>query len=120
VTSWPPEVEAWRRRRGLESEPALPPHAPWCRRLPEGSAPRILTPVEGAEYHLTGASAPQRLLLSAAAPQAAGRLHWFVNGGPIATAPVGESVPWPLEPGAHAIRCIDDRGRGSTVRIRVR
>ncbi|MBI4604411.1 MAG: penicillin-binding protein 1C [Planctomycetes bacterium] len=119
VEAWPADAEAWLRRHGGGLERS--PHAPWCREAPEAGRVKILTPAEGSEYRLEERSlGEEKVFLSAAASRQAARLHWFVDGDLVATASPVERVPWPLERGAHWIRCVDDRGLGAVVRIRVR
>ncbi len=111
-------VEVWPPEAGLERTIE---HNPACRAIAQENRPRIVSPAEGSEYRLhAGAPSDQQIFLTAAASGSARSLHWFVNGDLIATAPPSRHVPWPLERGAHRIRCVDDRGRGAVVRIRVR
>lgn len=130
VEVWPSEVELWLRRAGVvavDHPRALPPHDPACSRAQvAGEGPRILYPPNGAEILLgggrgsTGSPTGDRIRLSAAAPPGVSRLHWFIDGNHVAMAPPGAEVPWSLERGCHRLRCVDDRGRASSVEFVVR
>jgi penicillin-binding protein 1C len=118
VEDWPHEVAAWMRLEAGGAGP--PPHDADCRARVAGAAPRILTPAAGEEYlYVPGGPARQRVAFEAAAPSGARRLSWFVDGAFLASAAAGERVPWPLAPGRHEVRCVDDRGRAAAVEFRV-
>ncbi len=123
VEEWPIEVAAWLRENGAVGSRERWPHDPDCRRAvrrDEREAPRILSPLDGEEYRLVqGASMRQRLQLAATAGSGVRQLWWFVDGELRASSAPGEAVSWPLRAGDHSVRCIDDRGRASLVRIRV-
>ncbi|MGQ9592886.1 MAG: penicillin-binding transpeptidase domain-containing protein, partial [Planctomycetota bacterium] len=108
VEVFPPEVEAWLSRSGVRPAGAsrAPPHDPSCRyAAPEGS-PRIVSPADGAVFRRSAEGA-RVIQLGAAPPPGATRLYWFVDGELAGTSPPLGGLPWPLEPGAHRVRCVD-------------
>ena len=112
-------VEVWPPESGIRG--TLPPHEPACRAVALDARPRILSPADGGEYRLQdGARFEQKLVLAAVAHGAATVLHWFVDGVHFAAAPPAAKLPWLPTRGRHEVRCIDDRGRGAVVTIRVR
>ena len=116
-------VEAWPAEAGrfAADARAVPPHNPSCRRLVKDGRPRILSPAGGSEYRLEAAiEREQKLFFTAMASGAALALHWFVDGSLVASSPPAARVPWRLVRGEHEVRCVDDRGRGTAVTIRVR
>lgn len=130
VERWPADVERWmerhraptRRRtgeteRGARGEGAVVlDHGAANRAV--GRAPRILSPPDGSRYRwIPGVRLRQEIALSAAADRGVHRLHWFVDGHRVASAEPTEEVFWPLRPGRHEIRCVDDRGRSSAGRV---
>jgi membrane carboxypeptidase/penicillin-binding protein PbpC len=125
VEVWPLEVEAWLQRNGLLRDgavnpSAMPRHAPGCPSFPEEGKPRILSPAEGEEYLITDAPHRQDIVFSAAASPGTETLHWFVDGDLVARGSPAREVPWTPSRGSHLIRCMDDRGRVTSVRFRVR
>jgi len=115
VESWPPEVESWFARNGRPSRSF--PHDPECSHATESErpGPRIVTPADGARYRLVrDAPFEQTILLSAAVVSDSKELFWFLGDELIAHVPAGNKVSWELRFGHHRLRCVDDRGRGST------
>ena len=120
VEAWPNEVMLWLGKR--QKIPPRRRHNPACARMPSAGeeCPRIVSPASGSEYrYLHGAPFQQDVYLVAAAGADAQRLHWFIDGGLHATVEPSAKTPWALRPGAHEIRCVDDRGRASRGVIRV-
>ena len=119
VESWPNDVARWFAGRGLASSRL--PHDPRCGRMTRrGDPPRILSPLEGSEFRfLPGVSFRQALSFSAAVAADSSSLHWFVDGELFARTTDLRSVSWPLRPGTHEVRCVDDGGRSSSVSFRV-
>jgi membrane carboxypeptidase/penicillin-binding protein PbpC len=127
VEVWPPEVELSLARAGVvvgDSSRALPPHDPRCSAPPPpGGEPRILYPQDGTELLLRGSpgsGAGDRIFFSAAASRGVSRLHWFLDGNHLAMASPEKDVAWTLSRGRHRLRCVDERGRATTVEFVVR
>ncbi|MFP4527306.1 MAG: penicillin-binding protein 1C [Candidatus Kapaibacterium sp.] len=98
----------------------LPPHNPECPAVSQADAPKIINPIAGMEY-LAGSGEGGRIMLKCLAALDAGRVHWFANNTYIGSAdPSGEIFFGPDAPGEYAIKCCDDKGRSSEVRIAVR
>ncbi len=119
VEEWPPEVTLWLDRRG--GLKGRFPHNPACTRIPESSRrPKILSPTNGGEYQwLSRAPFQQNLHLIAAVAPGVKRVHWFVDGVLFASGDASKECSWPLKPGRHEMRCVDDHGRAGTSTITV-
>ncbi len=119
-TVLPARVRRW-AKGGLAMVEEPPPWAPGCSPVSSAAPPRIVAPVSGAVYLMTpGMSrSGQSIPLEASADGRDARLHWFVDGRHLESAPAHRRV-W-LEPaeGVREIRVVDSRGAGHTVRIRV-
>jgi penicillin-binding protein 1C len=46
-------------------------------------------------------------------------LFWFVDEELVGTSPPTEPLHWVPTVGEHTLRCVDDRGKGSSVTFRV-
>jgi penicillin-binding protein 1C len=77
---------------------------------------RIVTPVDGATYHLLeDTNLTQELALE---PEGAdGVLHWFVDGAFVGRTQGREALRWELKQGEYTFVCVDDAGASATTRI---
>jgi penicillin-binding protein 1C len=97
----------------------LPPlHNPECKRLFEGRPPQIKSLNDGEEYLIEKEEA-QSLELSSALAADASTASWTVNGSYLKTVKAGEKIFFHPRSGLNVIRCEDDKGRASEIRIRV-
>ena len=114
---WPVALGHWLRSHGRLA--ATRPHFAQCARAADTAGPRILSPHHGQCYGRAGGPcASSRLLLRAAA--SCRRVCWFVDGRLYREAEASAHVFWPLAPGPHRFTCVDDAGRGASVRVVVR
>lgn len=79
---------------------------------------RIISPEQHVEYRLE----PHRgleLELVASAPGDARQLYWFSDDTLIGQVEPSRSIHWKAKVGTFLFRAVDDRGRASSVRVRV-
>lgn len=95
-----------------------PPHNPACMRLFEGGPPQIQSLTQGQEY-LIEKDEPEPLELTCALAADAVKVSWTVNDLFIKTVNAGEKLFFNPRPGINRIRCEDDKGRSSEVKIKV-
>ncbi|MFY0638806.1 penicillin-binding transpeptidase domain-containing protein, partial [Maricaulis maris] len=81
----------------------------------EDAAPHILFPPDGAEVWSDRAG--RGFILAAQAP---GPVRWFADGETVSENALGEPVWIPPGPGFYAVSAVDEAGRSSEVRVRVR
>ncbi len=79
------------------------------------AAPHILFPPDGAEVWSDRAG--RGFILAAQAP---GPVRWFADGQAVSENVLGEPVWVPPGPGFYAVSAVDEQGRTSRVRVRVR
>lgn len=79
------------------------------------AAPHILFPPDGAEVWSDRAG--RGFILAAQAP---GPVRWFADGETVSENALGEPVWIPPGPGFYAVSAVDEAGRTSEVRVRVR
>ena len=118
---WPSDLREQFLRAGVVKPPP-PPFGPGCgRHVPSGEAPRILSPREGVVYSRS-LSAPREnaVALTAGTDADAGAVFWFVKERFIGRSAPGETLLWYPSDGVHELMAVDDRGRGSVVKVVVR
>lgn len=81
----------------------------------QDAAPHILFPPDGAEVWSDRAG--RGFILAAQAP---GPVRWYADGAAVPVNVLGEPVWVPPGPGFYAVSAVDERGRASRVRVRVR
>ncbi len=79
------------------------------------TAPHILFPPDGAEVWSDRAG--RGFILAAQAP---GPVRWFADGAAVSENALGEPVWTPSGPGFYAVSAVDEQGRTSSARVRVR
>ncbi len=86
-----------------------------------GLPPRITSPRNGSSYALrVGLPTGNDLPLKAVSESGVRTLHWFIDDQYQGAHPPAEAVLWPLVPGTHTARVVDDRGRPASRRFVVR
>jgi penicillin-binding protein 1C len=125
VTVWPEAYRDWARSAGLVNTRPIfagPTNATFARGT--GTTPTslaIVTPLSGAVYLLDPTLRREFQALSLRATGGApGTREWFVDGSRLGAARYDESLPWPLESGAHAFLVRDASGRTATTTVTVR
>ncbi len=113
---WPPKYREWARQNGLVAEQRIatttsPTSATRPRAVQPREALQIANPPSGATYFIdpTLRREFQSLALRAVTSEP-GPIEWKVNGRTVGTSPSGQSLDWPLTPGAHRISAEDARG----------
>jgi len=99
---------------------ATPPaYEPRCGIPPSGSEEiRIISPEQHVEYRLE----PHRgleLELVASVPADARQLYWFCDDALIGQVDPSRSIHWKAKVGRFLFRAVDDRGRATSVRVRI-
>ena len=92
-----------------------PPQNEMCANAgaPEGSPPRITSPLRGASYVLRlGRQDRQTIALSAVTDADVRTLYWFAGDDFLGSSKPGEPLFWqPVSAGSYALRAVDDHGR---------
>jgi len=115
--AYPPELALWFDRNNV-GIPRPPPHNPVCTARRPGEGPQILSPSPDYTYYLER-GAGQEILLQAAAQAGVKKLYWYVDGDLHREVEAGAKVFFKPTLKSHRIRCMDDAGRMSRVRIEV-
>ena len=98
----------------------IPAHNPKCTRIFDNKkAPKIVFPVDGAEYYLDKLD-NQKLLLNAQVASDALELSWYINNAYFQTAKASEPIFYSPKAGKNKISCVDDKGRSVAVEIMVK
>lgn len=86
-----------------------------------GYPPKIISPQSTLTYYVQ-ANAPDqsRLLLQANAAPSTRNIHWFADNRYLGATPPDEPLPWQPIVGDYELQAMDDAGRASVARIRVR
>jgi penicillin-binding protein 1C len=114
---YPPELLNYWQKTG-EHVTAAPPHNHRCVRVFAGNGPSIVTPSTDMTYYLF--SKNQRLALQASSGVDVLEHIWYLNDEYLGRRKVGEKLFVTVREGENTVTCMDDRGRASTVRMRVR
>jgi penicillin-binding protein 1C len=114
---YPPELLTFWNGVG-KSYRSVPPHNPACARVFAGDGPRIISPSESMTYYLV--SPEQRMILLASSALDVKEHVWYLNETFLQRKKAGEKLFIDLKDGEHAIECVDDKGRMTSVKIRVK
>jgi penicillin-binding protein 1C len=114
---YPPELLTFWQRAGIAYVP-VPPHNPECTRLFSGDGPNIISPSDAMTYYLV--SRKQRMALQASSAADICEHVWYLDSGYLGRVKAGERLFISLNDGDHTLSCLDDKGRISSVRIRVK
>jgi penicillin-binding protein 1C len=112
-----PELLDFWRSTGVEFL-SPPPHAHSCTRVFQGTGPVIQSPSDGMTYYLTGDE--QKLFLRASSHLEVREHVWYIGDRYLGRRRAGERFFAKIDEGEHSVSCMDDRGRISSVRFRVR
>jgi penicillin-binding protein 1C len=87
----------------------------------DGDPPRITSPLRGAAYTVRARHADQqRIAFNATVDATTREVYWFVDDAYVGSTASGETLFWNATgSGTHAVRAVDDRGRGDTRELRV-
>ncbi|MHC1775518.1 MAG: penicillin-binding protein 1C [Lentimicrobium sp.] len=114
---YPPELISWYNEMQIPYK-EVPPHNPDCPTITNGSAPRITSLTDGAEYLLIHGR-KQELMLACNAENGVGKVYWYLNDKFYKAAAPSEKVFFRPDAGSYKISCSDDRGRNSDVWVKV-
>lgn len=115
---FPPEVALWMKSNHVGYS-NLPLHNPKCTAHHTGEGPAVVSPAENTEYYLEKGQ-EQQILLQAAADADVNKLHWYINGQFYKTVSAGEAIFYAPNAGDLQITCVDDKGKRSQVKVKVR
>ena len=96
----------------------LPPHNPLCQTRLTGEGPKIVSPSPDYEYYVENNS-KQQILLQAAPDPSVKTYYWYINNVFYKKSRPGEKLFFRPDQGELPIICLDDRGRKSTISIKV-
>jgi penicillin-binding protein 1C len=117
VAEYPPELLDFWRKSGTPYD-AAPPHFPLCSRLYTGDGPSIVSPSDDMTYFFVAKK--QKLVLQATSGVDVREHAWYVNETYLGKKRAGEKIFIPIAAGEHTVTCIDDRGRATSVHIKVK
>jgi penicillin-binding protein 1C len=114
---YPPELLSFWSESGVAYRRS-PPHNPACFRLFGGEGPKIAGLANEMTYYIQ--SIKQKLALQATSALDVKEHIWYVNEQFFARSRVGEKLFVSLKDGEHTLTCLDDKGRMSSVHIKVK
>jgi penicillin-binding protein 1C len=114
---YPAELLTFWQKVGKSYVPA-PPHNPVCTRLFTGDGPKIVSPSDEMTYFLV--SKKQRMTLEASSGVDIKEHVWYLDSEYLGRNKAGEKLFISLKGGEHTLSCLDDKGRMSSVKIRVK
>lgn len=97
---------------------SVPPHNPACARVFSGDGPRIMSPSQDMTYYFV--SKEQQMTLQASSEMDVKEHVWYLDDGFLGRRKAGEKLFLSLHDGEHTIACVDDKGRMSSVKIKVK
>ena len=106
----PSAIAAWLSARH-RAVPEAPVFDDDCAAQVAGAPPVMMTPGEGQIVTLIPGVPASHQLVPLSASTRAARVHWFVDGALVGTAPADERVYWTPLAGKHEIVVADDAGR---------
>jgi len=120
---WPSDLQHIFRQAGLMRR-LPPPFMKQCsldQRGNEGTAPKVTSPSQVITYTLRADRlAKERIPFEAVSDADVRTLYWFVDSRLVGQAKAGEVFFWPAEAGDYTVSVLDDHGRTSELRMRVR
>jgi penicillin-binding protein 1C len=114
----PPEMQSYFEDHRIAYE-RIPPHNPACERVFSNGAPKITYPVNGLEYFIDSKE-PEPIQLSCEVTNEVKEVYWYVNSKFYRKAGAKEKVFFVPTDGAVKLSCTDDKGRNSSIQIKVR
>jgi len=120
---WPSDLQHIFRRAGvMRRQP--PPYMQQCTLEQQGNtgtAPKISSPSEVITYTLRADRlSSERIPFEAVSDADVRTLYWFIDSRLVGQAKAGEVFFWPAEAGDYTVSVLDDHGRASELRIRLR
>ena len=114
-----PAMSAYYEARGVSFK-KIPTHNPSCTRIFEDESlnPQITSPSADKEYWIDQES-PSELQLSCKTASDVKTVYWYVNEEFYQAAKANQEIFFSPESGLVKISCSDDKGRNSTVQIKV-
>jgi penicillin-binding protein 1C len=98
----------------------IPPHNPLCTRVfGNAKSPKIVFPVDGAEYYLNKLE-NQKLMLNSQVSSDVLFVNWYINDQFLQKARASKPVFYKPAAGKNKISCVDDKGRNTDVEVVVR
>jgi penicillin-binding protein 1C len=113
---YPPELLNYWDQIGMKHE-TIPPHNPKCSIVFSGTGPKIVSPSDAMTYYL--ASPKQQIALQASSGLDVQDHLWYVDDRFIRREKASKKLFVPLSAGSHTISCVDDRGRMSSIQIKI-
>lgn len=95
-----------------------PIHNPMCKRIMQDQNPKIVSPDNNREY-LIERAVPTELQLKCIVPNDVQKVYWYINNKFYKEATPKEEVFFLPNEGTTKISCSDDRGRNSSMHIKV-
>ena len=117
---WPAEAATWLAENGF-AVPVLPAHNPLCNGTIAGTAPVILSPMEGTVYYIRPGIPleNQKIRLSASASNRTQELFWFLDGALIFKGRAGQQYWLTPVKGKHLLTCVDAEGRSASLPLHI-
>ncbi len=118
IRRYPVALTAWRKAMGsMTPDAELPPLSPLCTVIPQGDAPRIVSPSSRTPYKIrSGAPARfQRIPLRVQAAVDAGTVYWYQDGRFVASGTPAGTLFLEPEKGRHKLTAVDEKGRMDTL-----
>ncbi len=112
-----PEIIAYYENNQIKY-PKIPPHNVKCERFLEGIAPKIISPVNNNEYYIN-TDENMQLMLLCQPDNDVKKVIWYINKKFYKKALANEKIFITPPRGNLEISCSDDKGRTSTVQIKV-
>lgn len=118
---WPTELRQLYAMAGT-IRPSPPPLEEGCpdTENPRAEGPRIVLPKTGLTHYVRGGDKDCAVVLMAHAGADRDKIYWFSGTDLIGSSAPGEQLIYHALPGDYTLRAVDDTGRSSTVRLRVR
>ena len=114
---YPPELLAFWEGMG-RSYQSVPPHNPSCARVFAGGGPKIVSPSEDMTYYLV--SPEQKMILLASSSVDVKEHAWYLDETFLQRKKAGEKLFISLSDGDHSVECVDDKGRMTRVKIKIK
>lgn len=116
---WPSDLMRLFAQAGIARRP--PPSGDCGVERAHGSAPQIVSPLDGVRYPVRdGRMGRTRLVFNAHAEGDVRHLYWFVDDAYVGTTAPGVALGWnPSRPGQFQVRVLDEHGRGDQRALRV-
>jgi penicillin-binding protein 1C len=97
----------------------IPPHNPKCERMLQGENPKITSPINDNDYYVNVNDSMQ-IMLSCHVANDVEKVFWYINKQFFKSANKGENIFFVPSEGSVEISCSDDKGRNTTITIRVK